>query len=194
MFSKQITEMDEMVLRFSRILKERGVKFAVISGYVAILFGRSRLSEDVDVLVENLSYEEFEKLWECIYDDFWCIITGDPERAYHDYLLSGFALRFAFKDRIIPNIEVKFPKTELERWVMDNSLEVRVGEFSLPISNIELQIVFKLYLGSEKDIEDALYLYSLFKESLDKKMMGYLINKFGIEDLARRYLKWNSQR
>jgi len=43
-----------------------------------------------------------------------------------------------------------------------------LNEFDINISTSELQIPFKLYLGSEKDYEDARYLYQEFKEKLIK--------------------------
>jgi len=190
-FSKRKNELDEMVIKFSKILNEEGIKFVIISGYIAILFGRSRLSEDIDILVEDMNYSKFHRLWNKLDKDFWCIITSRPEDAYHTYLQTGHAIRFSLTNKIIPNIEIKFPKSELERWVLKNPLRIRVDDFTMPISNIELQIAFKLYLGSEKDIEDAKYLYSLFQENLDRERLNSLIKNFGIVDIARRYLGWN---
>lgn len=40
-------------------LVKNNIKYVIVSGYVAILFGRSRISEDVDLLVEHISFEKF---------------------------------------------------------------------------------------------------------------------------------------
>ncbi len=37
-------------------------------------------------------------------------------------------------------------------------------------------IAFKLYLGSDKDIEDAVYLYDIFLEHLDKVKLKQYMN------------------
>ena len=185
---RELGELDEFVLKFVKVLNKLNVNYAVVSGYVAILFGRSRLSEDIDILVEKLNYKEFRELWKSLLDDFWCIITDDPTNAYENYLLSSTAIRFALKGEVIPNIEIKFPKTEMEKWVIKNAIEVKVGEQRIKISNIEAQIAFKLYLGSEKDIEDAIHLYSFFKEGLNKNMLEKFIKILKVEKLARRYL------
>ncbi|EQD66109.1 hypothetical protein B2A_01284 [mine drainage metagenome] len=43
------------------------------------------------------------------------------------------------------------------------------------ISPLELEIAYKLYLGSEKDFADASHLYITFRESLDtQKLKGFL--------------------
>lgn len=56
------------------------------------------------------------------------------------------------------------------------------------VSPLELQIPFKLFLGSEKDIEDAKHLYNLFKDNLDEKLLFEFIRKFKIEEVFNRYL------
>ncbi len=193
-FEKDKDELDELVLKFTEILNELGMKYAVVSGYIAILFGRSRLSEDIDILVEDFDYMYFLRLWKMLDRYFWCIITSNSEDAYTRYLSKGFALRFALKDKVIPNIEIKFPKSKIEKWVIDTALPVTIDSQILRISNIEMQIAFKLYLGSEKDIEDAKHLYELFKESLNMEEFDNLIKMLKVENPARRYLGWNSRK
>ncbi len=45
---RELNELDLFVLDFVKIL-EKQVKYVLISGYVALLFGRSRTTEDVDL-------------------------------------------------------------------------------------------------------------------------------------------------
>jgi hypothetical protein len=47
---KSLTRLDEMVLRFVRSLHEHD-EYVLVSGYVSIPFGRSRGTEDVDVII-----------------------------------------------------------------------------------------------------------------------------------------------
>ncbi|HOB43932.1 MAG TPA: hypothetical protein PLK04_11025 [Bacillota bacterium] len=44
-------------------------------------------------------------------------------------------------------------------------------DIRLFISLIDLQITYKLYLWSDKDIEDAVYLWVLFREMLDGDLL-----------------------
>ncbi len=188
--NKELSDLDNFVLKFVEILNSLKIKYAVVSGYVAILFGRSRLSEDIDIIVEKLNFEKFKELWNRAMKDFWCIITSDPMDAYQNYIISGTAIRFALRDSIIPNIEMKFPKNDIENWVLEHALSAKVDDKWLKISNIEMQIAFKLYLGSEKDIEDAKHLYEFFKEGINEEELSRFMRMFKVEDLAGRYLKW----
>jgi len=59
----------------------------------------------------------------------------------------------------------------IDRDSLQKHMEVKIDRESLNISPLEIQIPFKLYLGSDKDIEDAVYLYELFGEHLNKEKL-----------------------
>lgn len=188
-FEKELNELDRFVLDFTKILNGLNVKYVIISGYIPILFGRNRSSEDIDVFIEKMSFEKFKKLWNALEKEFECIITGDVRDAYDSYLADNHALRFSRKGEFIPNMEIKFPKVELDFWTLSSRKEVLLNKSRLYISPIELQIPFKLFLGSEKDIEDAKYLHSIFKEHLDFALLDEFNRKLNISNLFNKYLK-----
>ena len=111
------------------------------------------------------------------------------DEAFKDYLSTKHSIRFSRKNEFIPNMEVKFPKIELEDWVLENRKEVLLNKNKLYISPIELQISFKLFLNSEKDIEDAKHLYELFKEDLDKNLLDDFNRKLKVVEYFNKYLK-----
>jgi hypothetical protein len=51
---------------------------------------------------------------------------------------------------------------------------------------LELQIPYKLFLGGEKDIEDAKYPHNLFK---DVVLMEEFLGKLGVKTLYTEYLR-----
>ena len=69
-------------------------------------------------------------------------------------------------------MEFKWACTVQHKRVLDDAISVHLPEGDLPISPIEAQVAYKLYLGSDKDVGDARYLFELFKESLDMKRLG----------------------
>lgn len=113
---KKINKLDEFVLNFTEILERNNVRYVVVSGYVAILFGRSRITEDVDIIVSKISKDKFFLLINELKHKFWCINCEDVEEMYSDYLLNNNALRFSYINKIIPNIEFKFPKSEIDEY------------------------------------------------------------------------------
>ncbi len=76
----------------------------------------------------------------------------------------------------------------MDKYSIDNRLKVTIDKKSIYISPIELQIPYKLYLGSKKDIEDAVYLWDIFKEHADHNLLRKFMEelhvsgeKYGIE-------------
>jgi hypothetical protein len=57
------------------------------------------------------------------------------------------------------------------------------------ISSIELQIAFKLWLGSDKDYEDARYIYNIFKRYIDVgKLNGFISELHVKKEIVNRVL------
>ena len=50
-FNKELGNLDEFVVDFTSILMKEGIDYVLMSGYVAILFGRNRESEDIDIFI-----------------------------------------------------------------------------------------------------------------------------------------------
>jgi hypothetical protein len=186
---KELNELDRLVIDFVSILDRFSVKYVLVLGYLAILFGRSRSSEDIDLIVERMSYDQFIVLWAEIEKDFHCLIPHNPRNAYDDYLTQRISTRFARRGQFLPNIEVMFPKaTELDTWALQNGRQVILNGRKLWISPLELQIPYKLFLGSTKDIEDARHLYRLFRENLDEDLFREFLIKLDKHDMFNRYL------
>ena len=185
--NKELNKLDQFVISFTKILNNLKVEYVIVSGYVAILFGRSRSSEDIDLLIEKLDYGRFLTLWKELHKTFECIITSKSEEAYKDYLQTGHSIRFA-KGDWQPNIEIKMPTDPLDDISLNEHITVILNRHTLYISPLELQITYKLYLGSEKDIEDARHLYLIFKEKLDMTLLERFARKLKIQQ-ALNHLK-----
>lgn len=186
--NKELNALDRFILDFTRILEKKKIRFVLISGYVTILFGRNRTSEDIDMFVEQLDFARFNDVWNHLIKKFECINTNDGDEAYHEYLAKGCSLRFSKKGSFIPNIEFKFPKIDLDTWTLVERKTVLLNKKQLFISPLELQIPYKLFLGGEKDIEDAKYLYSLTKEHLKVTLLQEFNKKLKTTNVFRKYL------
>lgn len=191
-FARELSKLDELALHFSERLTSSGIKHVFLSGYIAILFGRNRMSEDIDVVCEVVPFETFDTFWKDIHKTLDCIITSDAKKAYDDYLNKELAVRFAQKGEFIPNVEMKFKSTQMHNEALSLALDVVVNERHIPISPLEQQIAYKLFMASEKDIEDARFLFKLFHENLEMgKLSSYLDSLEVPLEKARRYLGWS---
>ena len=183
---KELNLLDKFVITFIDIL-EKYTDYVIVSGYVSILLGRSRATEDVDLLIPTLNMEKVKELFNELSTHFECMNAFRAEEAF-SLLSEKISLRFFYPGNPLPNIEVKFAKTDIDRYSLNNKLKVIIRDEVLFISPLELQIAFKLFLGSDKDFEDAKHLHLLFEEQLDKKLLEQFINKLNVNNEFRRFI------
>jgi|SRR3989338_2184575 len=164
---KEINELDKFVIRFVRILEKR-TGYVIVSGYISILFGRTRTTEDIDIFIEGLSKEKFNVLYRDLKKHgYWCLNAENADEIY-SYLDDGFAVRFALENKTIPNFEIKFAKDISKKSALMDTLTVETKLGSVKISSLERQIAYKrYYLKSDKDLEDAAHIEKLFKDDID---------------------------
>jgi len=177
---KALNMLDSFVLDFTQMLEGR-VRYVIVSGYVAILFGRSRGTEDIDIIIEHLAKEDFGMLHRTAIAKGYNFLNPEDEQGLFEMLDEGLAIRAAQGDRVIPNAELKFSKDDFDRFSLDNRLKAIIGQRYVYISPIELQIAYKLWLGSDKDIEDATYLWELFEDRIDRKLMRKLMQEMKVD-------------
>ena len=169
--SKTLTFYDDFVIEFISILNSLKIKYVIISGYVVLLFGRPRLTEDIDIFLEDLDESRLKQLFEVLQKDYWIMNASSFDAAKNFYNHKD-AWRVSKKNEIFPNMEVKRLKSDFDYISLNNSIKVTLNEkFDILISPLELQIAYKLYLGSSKDLEDARYLNDLFKDKLDNNLL-----------------------
>ncbi len=169
--NRELSDLDKFAIEFLKIL-QRYSSYVIVSGYVSILLGRARASEDIDVLIPKIDFLTFLKIYnELKTNDFYCMNAEEDSDVY-EYLEDDLAIRFAKKDTIIPNIEMKWIKRRVDEISLNNSIEVKLQKEKIRISPLELQIVFKeKILKSPKDLEDAEHIRDVAREYLDKKLI-----------------------
>lgn len=162
------------------LLDKSRIDYVLVSGYVAILLGRSRTTEDVDLFVEPKSEGQF--LLFCKYltkSGFNLLNAEDPHDAY-DLMKEGSSLRVIFGDKIFPNFELKLPNSGISKVTMKEKVKAQINRYHINTSSLELQIAYKLYLGSDKDLDDARHLYRLLKDKLNYTKFKYFIKEMKI--------------
>lgn len=168
---RELSDLDKFALDFIKVLRKY-TKYVIISGYVSILLGRARSSEDIDIIIPPLDFMKLKQLLRDLKDnDFYCL-NADKQETIHSYLKDKLAVRFAKNDTVIPNIELKFAKNKIDELTLNNIIKVRIGKKEIIISHLELQIAFKeVVLKSPKDMEDAKHIRNVAKEYLNNQLI-----------------------
>ena len=187
-FDKKLSDLDNFVIDFVNLLNASKIRYVIVSGYVSILFGRPRVTEDIDFLIENIDFNKFTVFISNLEkDDFSVMNSDDKKKLYSDFLVKNTALRI-YRGNIFPNAEVKFVKNKLDKEALNNPLKVILNDKELLISPLEQQIAYKLYLGSRKDIQDARFIFDIFKDKLDIKEILNVCRILKVEDKFKKYI------
>jgi len=178
---KDPSDLDALVLDVVDILDSLDINYAVVSGYVAVLLGRSRATEDIDVIIERIDVETAASLATRLKDaGYWG--AAMPLNDLYDTLADDLVIRVAEDGHRVPNVELKFAHDRYSRISLRNTMRVCFNDDDLQIGSLELQIAYKLRMGAQKDFEDALYLYHLLGSTLNSSRLEAYVEDLGVED------------
>jgi len=182
---REPNQLDELAIGFSDILGQFDIDHVYIAGYVSILAGRARSTEDVDVLIERIDEATADELAATLDErGFWG--PAMPLTSMYEMLNNGDNIWVAPEDQITPHLEVKFTRDKFDRASLQNAITARIRNKAVPIGPLELQIAYKLHLSAQKDIEDAVHLYTLFEESLSVPRLEEWVTRLDVEDKYER--------
>jgi hypothetical protein len=158
----------EFCENFCKIL-EKFANYIVVSGFFVICSGRSRGTEDIDIIMESIEFESFKKLFaELQKHDFTCLQSSNPQEVY-DYLTALVPIRIIHAQNLIPNIELKFVKDALDRYQMSTRKIFESINQHIYFSSVEANIAFKeVLLKSPKDLDDAKHLRIIYAEIISE--------------------------
>ena len=160
--------LDEFCTKFCSII-EKHCKYIICSGFVAISSGRTRATEDIDMIIEKLDYDEFKKLHEELVKKNFTCMQSDEAKIIYDYLKDNTSVRYTLKDQPLPEMEVKFAKDILDDFQIKTRIKLPLTGLDVWFGSIDMNIAFKEeYLKSEKDIKDAEHLRKVYPELMDE--------------------------
>jgi len=173
--------LDRFCIDFCGVI-EKHCEYIVVSGFVVIASGRARGTEDIDIIIERIGKDRFVKLHNALTKKgFVCIQSDDPEEIY-GYVKDKLSVRYTYEDKPLPEIELKMSKDELDEYQLKTKTKLPLTGLDIWFSSVNMNIAFKEeLLKTDKDIEDAKYLRTIYDEEIDKKE----INK--IKAMIRRY-------
>jgi len=161
--------LDQFCLDFAKVVKKHTV-YIVVSGFVAISSGRTRATEDIDMIIKPLDEKRFTQLHDDLARHGFACMQSAEAREVFSYLKDHLSVRYTRKDEPLPEMELKFAKDELDGYQLKTRTKLALTGLPLWFSNVNVNIAFKeQYLKSEKDLEDARYLRMIYPELVDEK-------------------------
>jgi hypothetical protein len=149
---------------------ERFSEYIIVSGFVAISHGRSRGTEDIDVIMRRLPESKFSGMHSTLVKSgFECMQSNDAGDVY-EQLNDNQSVRYVRKGEVIPEIELKFTRDDLDDYQLKTKKKLPLSGMDVWFSSIEVNIAFKEeLLKSPKDLEDAKHLRIIYSGKIDEK-------------------------
>lgn len=174
------TILDKFTEKFCNIT-EKHLKYIICSGFMAIAHGRSRGTEDIDMIIEYVDFNKFNELHnDLIENDFVCIQSDSAEIIYNDYLKKGISVRYVENNEghFPPEMEIKLAKDELDEEQIKSRTKLPLTGLDIYFSSIEGNIAFKEeLLKSDKDMEDAKHLRIIYEDEIDNEKIEEIKKK-----------------
>lgn len=166
---KDRTILDEFVEEFCEIVDKHS-RYFICSGFVAISSGRSRGTEDIDMILENMSKEKFLDLHnDLINSGFECIQSQNGEEVFN-YLRESMSVRYVWKNKYLPEMEIHFAKDFLDQEQLEKRIKLDFTGLDIFFAPLEGNIAFKEeWLKSDKDLEDAMHLRIIYEGKFNEK-------------------------
>ena len=178
---REPNRLDELAVGFSEVLSRLDIDHVFVAGYVAILAGRSRSTEDIDVFIERCSAERIDDLVaELEREGYWG--PAMPLSEMYGNLSNETNIWIAPDGEMTPHLEVQFPIDEFDDASLANAVDAHVGGNTVPIGPLELQIAYKLSLGGRTDLEDAAHLHTVFGETLSRDRLETWVERLDVEE------------
>lgn len=164
------TVLDVFATDFARVI-EKHAKYVIVSGFVVIAHGRSRGTEDIDMIIERIPGERFRSLHkELAANGFECVQSDDASEIYNEYLSNNDSIRYVRKGTHIPEMELKLSKDIIDERQLRDRKKLPMTGLDLYFSSIETNIAFKEeLLKSKKDMEDARHLRIVYEGKIDER-------------------------
>ena len=178
--NKQMNEIDLFVKDVVGIIVEFA-DYVIVSGYVAILFGRSRGSEYVDMFIKEMPFAKFEMMYKNFVEHSFEWNIENPKLLYEDYLTQGVPVGVWRKNCPLLRMDMKFPKEQSQKGLFEDRINVLMDGISIWLASIESTIAYKEQIAkSDKDILDARHLRKVF-DGLDEKKIETYKKTFSLE-------------
>jgi len=165
---EDINILDRFTLEFVEII-EKFSEYIIVSGFVAISSGRTRGTEDIDMIIRALTFQKFSELHDELLKNGFICMQSDSKKEIFEYLSEFNPVRYNWKDKPLPQMELKFAKDILDDYQIKTKTKLDLTGLDVWFSNVNVNIAFKEHLlKSPKDIEDAKHLRIVYEEKVSE--------------------------
>lgn len=166
-----------------RCLEESGIKYVLVGGVAALVYGRPRTTLDVDIVIDNANIEAVRRLETTLKAHGFSlqeneIVEAVKERSNCSVFLKDFLYR----------IDIQGTYSPLNYRCLNNRILMKIFEQNTYIQKVEDLVVAKLVYGGPQDYEDVHAVLFRQKDNIDLKYLRSAATMEGVEERLDRIL------
>lgn len=169
--------LEEFIKTVIQCLTESNIKYVIVGGLAAILYGRPRTTIDVDIIVDYTSADEINRLENILKEKGFSLQINEILEVIKDKSHCSIFL----KDYVY-RIDLQGAYSSLDIRAIENRLLMKIYNLETYIEKIEDIIIDKLVYGSPQDYEDIIAIVIRQKDKLD---LEYLKSVALIENVEK---------
>jgi len=169
---------EELIARIVNCLDGREIPYMLIGGQAVLLYGRPRLTRDIDITL-GVDSDQFETIAEVCRDVDLRILPAEPKA-------------FATQTKVLPaedavtklRVDFVFSFTPYEQQALKRTKEVKLAGYPVRFASCEDVIIHKMIAGRAVDAEDV---KSILIKNRDRIDLGYVKEWLGQFDEIEEY-------
>jgi hypothetical protein len=166
--------LDKFCIKFCSIV-EKHCKYIIVSGFVAISSGRTRATEDIDMIIEKLDFDRFSELHKDLVKSGFVCMQSDSAKVIFEYLADKTSVRYTLNNQPLPEMELKLAKDELDNYQIATRIKLPLTGLDVWFSSINMNVAFKEeLLKSDKDLKDAEHLRKVYPELINDEEIAQI--------------------
>ncbi|MBN1619567.1 nucleotidyltransferase [candidate division WOR-3 bacterium] len=130
-------------------MDEIGIPYIIIGGQAVLLYGDPRMTNDIDVAL-GVDVDRFQDIFEFAENMGFKCLVDNPK----DFVIKTMVIPLVEKSSEI-KIDMIFSNSEFEKKAIERANKIEVDGYFISFASLEDIIVFKIFSGRPRDIEDA---------------------------------------
>lgn len=164
---------EKLIRRIAEKLDEDKIPYMIIGGQAVLLYGRPRLTRDIDITL-GIDTDSLSRLASACNGLQLRILPEEPSN-------------FVQQTRVLPAEELEsrirvdfvFSFSEYERQAIDRAQQVMMDGYPVRFASCEDIIIHKMVAGRAIDLEDVRHILAKNKERLDYDYLRRWFSEFG---------------
>lgn len=143
----------ELIIRIAKGLKDNSIPYIIIGGQAVLLYREPRFTNDIDITL-GFDSSRLDQILQLIYSIDLKVLVSNP-------------IEFVAQTMVLPTIDGRsgafrvdfiFSATEFEHNAIKRANIIKLDDVEVSYCSLEDLIVFKIFAGRQKDLEDIKYM------------------------------------